>query len=284
MPEYETPGPVSAAIDLAVGDLLISTGEAGSTSVDVEPTDPSEPDDRRAAEATRVECAGGHLRVKAPKLRTWASRRGGGSVTVAIRMPAGSELRGTTQMGDLRCEGSLGNCHLKTGLGDIRIAGAGAVTAKASAGDIAIEHATGDVEVATGSGEVRLRALDRDAVVKNSNGDTWVGTARGGLRIRAANGSIAVESAEGGLEARSANGAVRLGELRRGTAAVETGVGDVEVGIPEGVAAYLDVKAAAGRVRNALEAAGAPAETSEAVEVRARTSMGDIFIRRPVVS
>ena len=281
MREYETPGPVSAAIDLAVGDVLITAGEAGTTSVDVQPTDPSEPEDRKAAEVTRVECVGGHVLVKAPKLRTWVSRRGGGSVTVAIRLPEGSEVNATTQMGDVRCEGRLGDCRLKTGFGDIRIDGAAAVSARTAAGDIAIEHATGDVEVTTGTGEVRLRALDRDAVVKNSNGDTWVGTATGGLRIRAANGSIAVDAARAGLEAKSANGAVRLGELTRGTAAVETGIGDVEVGIPEGVAAYLDVKAAAGRVRNALEASSQP-DGGDTVEVRARTSMGDITIRRPV--
>ena len=39
---------------------------------------------------------------------------------------------------------------------------------------------------------------------------------------------------------------------------LETRLGDLEVGIPEGTAAWLDVRADAGRVHNALEAAEAP--------------------------
>ena len=56
-------------------------------------------------------------------------------------------------------------------------------------------------------------------------------------------------------------------------------IGDLEVGIPAGTPAYLDVKATAGRVRNALEASGAPDPSVESVEVRARTTVGDVVIR-----
>ena len=81
--------------------------------------------------------------------------------------------------------------------------------------------------------------------------------------------------------AKSANGDVRLGEAVRGSVVLETKLGDLEVGIPEGTAAWLDVRATAGRVHNALEAADAPEATAETVEVRARTAVGDILIKRP---
>ena len=58
-------------------------------------------------------------------------------------------------------------------------------------------------------------------------------------------------------------------------------IGDLEVGIREGTAAWLDVNSQFGRVHNALEAADAPETSVETVEVRARTSVGDIVIRRP---
>jgi hypothetical protein len=61
---------------------------------------------------------------------------------------------------------------------------------------------------------------------------------------------------------------------------LETRAGDVDVGIREGTAAWLDVDARAGRVHNALAVADAPAATDEKVEVRARTTVGDIAIRR----
>ncbi len=250
----------SAAVDIAMGDVLITAVDGAETTVDVQPSDPSNPDDRKAAELTRVERSGDHVLVKAPKLRTWLSRKGG-SVAITVVLPAGSEVNGTVAMGDVRCEGRLGDCRIKTSMGDIRIDEGAALSLKSSAGDIAVEHATGDVDAATGSGAVRLRALDKGAVVKNSNGDTWIGTARGEVRINGANGAIAVESARGAVDARSA-------------------LGDVSVGIPEGTAAWLDVKAGAGRVRNDLEAGGPPEASAESIEVRARTGMGDIVIER----
>ena len=78
-----------------------------------------------------------------------------------------------------------------------------------------------------------------------------------------------------------ADGDVRVGEVVRGTVVLETKVGDLEVGIREGTAAWLDVSAMAGKVHNALDAVGVPEPSAETVDVRARTSFGDVVIRRP---
>jgi hypothetical protein len=67
----------------------------------------------------------------------------------------------------------------------------------------------------------------------------------------------------------------------RGSVVLETQIGDLEVGIRDGTAAWLDVSAKAGKVHNALDAADAPEPSAETVEVRARTSVGEIVIRRP---
>jgi hypothetical protein len=45
-------------------------------------------------------------------------------------------------------------------------------------------------------------------------------------------------------------------------------------------AAYLDVSAVAGHVHSDLEASSEPGGSARKVEIRARTSMGDIAIRR----
>jgi DUF4097 and DUF4098 domain-containing protein YvlB len=128
---------------------------------------------------------------------------------------------------------------------------------------------------------VQLRELDHGAVVKNSNGATWIGEARGDLQLKAANGSIAVEVAHAGVNARSANGKVRVGEVVRGSVTVETRIGDLEVGIREGTAAWLDVRTVTGKVHNDLEVADGPEPSADTVEVAARTTVGDILIRRP---
>jgi hypothetical protein len=74
---------------------------------------------------------------------------------------------------------------------------------------------------------------------------------------------------------------VRLGEVVRDSVVLETRIGDLVVGIREGSAAWLDVRAIAGRVQNTLDPAESPESSAETVEVRARTSAGDIVIRRP---
>ena len=117
-------------------------------------------------------------------------------------------------------------------------------------------------------------------MIKNSNGDTWVGSVAGDLRVQAANGSIAVDHAGASVVAKSSNGDVRLGAVARGSVVLETALGDLEVGIPEGVPAYLDARAVAGRVQNTLEPGSAPASSAETVEVRARTTAGNVVIRR----
>ena len=281
MPSFDTPEPITAIVDVVVGDVRIRAGERDTTVVEVRPSDASSKDDVRAAEQTRVDCASDHLLVKTPKLRSWSPRSSGGSVDVTVELPAGSELRGTGQATDFHSDGRLGDVRIKTGLGSIQLGEAATLSLKNGIGDIGVERVTGDAEVTTGSGDVRLGELARSGVVKNSNGDTWVGTARGDLRVSAANGDIAVEVAEAGVVAKSSNGDVRLGDVVRGSVVLETRLGDLEVGIREGTAAWLDVRAAAGRVYNMLETSEAPDRSAETVEVRGRTTAGSVTVRRP---
>jgi DUF4097 and DUF4098 domain-containing protein YvlB len=280
MPTFDTPKPISATIDLGLGDVRIRATDTGTTVVEVQPSDASNEKDRKAAELTRVEYAHGRLDVKASKLRTWLTKDGG-SIDVRIELPAGSQVHGGLAAADVQCDGRLGQFQIKTGLGRVTLDEVETLRVKSGTGDIVVEHVIGHADVTAGSGDVRVRALDSTAVIKNSNGDTWIGVAEGDLRVNAANGSIAVEVAHGGVVAKSANGDVRLGEVVRGAVVLETRLGDLEVGIREGSAAWLDVNATAGRVLNSLEAAGAPEPSAETVEVRARTTVGEIVIRRP---
>jgi hypothetical protein len=278
---FETPQPISATITVVIGDVRISAGDRATTTVEVQPSDPSNGEDRKAAEQTVVEYAGGQLLVRTPKLRSWLPRHSGGSVDVTVELPAGSNVHGGGQLADFHTDGRLGECRITTGLGRIRVDEAATLSVKSGTGDITVNRATGDVQVTTGSGEVRLRELDAAAVIKNSNGDTWVGEARGDVRLKAGNGSISVDRAGAALGAKSGHGDIRLGEAVRGSVSLETGVGDVEVGIREGTAAWLDVSSRLSKLHNALASAGAPDSGAEKVEVRARTSVGDIVVRRP---
>ena len=204
-----------ATIGLVVGELRLVAGERDTTTVEVRPTDPSNQEDVQAAEKTRVECSADRLQVTAPRTRNWISRSSGGSIDVVIELPAGSSVRATGAMADFTCEGPLGDCWVKNGIGQVRIEQAEKLSVKSGAGDIEIGRVAGVAELATGSGDVRAGELAGSAVVKNSNGDTWVGVAGSSLRLNAANGNLAVALAHADVVAKAANGDVRLGRSSR---------------------------------------------------------------------
>jgi putative adhesin len=281
MPTFDTPEPISVTVELGVGDLRIVASDRTDTMVEVRPSDGAKKSDVTAAEQTRVEHAGGRLLIKAPRSwRQYTFRGGGESIDVQVELPAGSHLRGEAGVAALRCRGRLGECRYKTGIGDIQLDQAGAVQLRTGVGDITVGRADGDAELTTGSGSVRIDRIDGAAVVKNANGDIWIGEVTGDLRVNAANGRISVDQARETVAAKTANGDVCLGEVAHGAVLAQSGFGKVEIGIRDGVAAWLDLNTRYGNVNNDLDAAERPEPSEDAVEVRARTAFGDITIHR----
>jgi hypothetical protein len=280
VPTFDTLEPISVTVALGVGDVRIATTDRSNTVVVVSPSDSSKGSDVKAAEQTRVEYSDGRLLVKTP--RSWKNYTpfgGGESVDVAIELPAGSRVEGEASMADFHCDGRLGDCRLTTGVGNIRLGETGPLQLSTGAGSITVDRVVGRADVA-GSGQVRIREIDGPAVIKNLNGVTWVGEVTGDLRCNAANGDITVDHARAGVAAKTANGAVRIGEVVRGSVELGTAYGELEIGIREGTAALLDVRSQFGNVRSSLAASDGPQASDQTVEVRARTSFGDIVIRR----
>jgi DUF4097 and DUF4098 domain-containing protein YvlB len=282
MPEFETPEPITIELDLGVGDVRLTAGERENTVIEVRPSDPSENFDIRAAERTRVERTPAGLLVRAPRRYPGVIGPGrrDGSVDVTIELPAGSHVRGNAGVATFHATGPLGECRLKTSAGSIRLDQAGPVDLRTGIGGIEVDRIAGPAEVSTGSGRVRLGEIDGPAVVKNSNGETWIGQVTGDLRVNGANGQLSVGRAAADLNASTGNGDIRVGELTRGTTALKTGWGEIEIGLSAGTAARLDVYTHRGRVHNQLAAADGPETSDQVLEVRARTSHGDIVIRR----
>ncbi|MGH3932195.1 MAG: DUF4097 family beta strand repeat-containing protein [Pseudonocardiaceae bacterium] len=280
MPTFDTPEPISVVIDLAVGDVRITAGDRDDTVVEVRPSDGSHEPDVRAAQHTRVEYTTGRLLVTAPKQRGLGLFSKAGSIDVTIDLPAGSHVQGDASVAAFRCAGPLGECRIKTSAGDFQLEHTGPLDLSTGAGAIVVDHVVGHTELSTGSGRVRLREIDGTAVIKNSNGDTWVGEVAGDLRVYAANGDISVDHAHASVTATTANGDVRIGEVTRGSVALKSAMGEIEIGIRPGTAARLDVHTRFGRVHNQMDPAEGPEPSDQTVEARARTSYGDIVIRR----
>ncbi len=280
MPSYDTPRPITATVELVVGDLRIVAADRTDTVVDVRPSDPGSDADVRAADQTRVEYRDGRLLVKTPKQRALGLFGKPGSVDVTLDLPAGSQVQAETGVGGVRTAGPLAECRVKSGAGDVQLDRVGPLALDTGAGRVDVDTVAGRADISTGSGRLRVREIDGPAVLKNSNGDSWLGLVTGDVRINAANGDIAVDRAGGGVIASTANGDIRVGAAARGTASLKTGFGEIEVGIPAGTAARLDASTSFGRVRNQLESADGPQETDESLDLRARSGYGDIVIRR----
>jgi len=280
MPTFDTPKPISVMLDLVVGDVSVTAGDRGDTVVQVRPSDASHEPDVRAAQQTQIDYAAGRLLVKAPKQRRVGLFGKVGSIDVSIDLPADSQIQAGASVAAFRCSGRVGECQVKTSSGDIQFDHAGALDLNTGFGAVVVDRVVGHAEVRTGSGRVRLREIDGTAVIKNSNGDTWIGAISGDLRAHAANGDICVDRADATVAASTANGDVRIGEVAQGATSLKTACGEIEIGIRAGTAARLDVSTSFGRVRNLLETIERPEPAEATVEVHARTSYGDIVIRR----
>jgi hypothetical protein len=264
MPTFDTPEPISVSLRIGVGEVRIIASDRADTVVDVQPSDPARSSDVIAAEQTVVEYADGELEIKGPRRGKRYSLRGDRmSIDLRIEVPTGSVLRGQAGLAPLRATGTLGECRYRTG-----------------AADITVDEVTGATELTTGTGAVRVDRIGGTSVIRNANGDTRIGESRGELRVKSANGGISVGRADGSVVATTANGDIHLGDVAGGTVVAETSVGRVEVGVRSGVAAWLDLHTSFGRVRNLLDAGGGPGPGEGTVEVRARSSLGDITVGR----
>jgi DUF4097 and DUF4098 domain-containing protein YvlB len=279
MPTFSTPEPIPATIELAAGDVRVLASDRSDTVVEVRPSTGSHEPDIKAAEQTKVDYTAAGLVIRGPKQRSLGLRKIG-SIDVTVELPAGSQIEAEADVGALRFSGRLGKCRVKMGAGGVELDQVGPVDLHSGAGAITVDQISGHAEITTGSGRLRVSQIDGSAVIKNSNGDTWVGEITGNLRASTANGAISVGRAAADVTASSANGEIRVDDLTRGSASLKTGFGEIRFGVHEGTAAKVDAYTRLGAVRNSMEAAESPEASDEVLEVHARTSFGDIVIRR----
>jgi hypothetical protein len=102
----------------------------------------------------------------------------------------------------------------------------------------------------------------------------------GDLDAKLSYGDLEVGRALASVTAKTAYGSIQLGEISSGSVQVESGFGQIGIGVLAGVPAWLDVASKDGHVRSELDADRAPEESEQTVAVRARTQWGDITITR----
>ncbi|GAA4916328.1 putative adhesin [Stackebrandtia albiflava] len=147
--------------------------------------------------------------------------------------------------------------------------------------DVAITLPTGSSLFAKGYGSIlNLTTTGRlDTCEFRTGAGRLVVDEAGSIRLRT-DGDIVVARAGGDVVATTSTGNITIDEVSAGTVELKTSMGRIEVGVPEGTAALLDVQTGFGSIRNHLDETGEPDPGDSTVKVKARTSGGDIEIRR----
>jgi DUF4097 and DUF4098 domain-containing protein YvlB len=235
--------------------------------------------DRRGAEETKIDFDGARLTIKGPKPRV--SLVGPTeSIDLRVEVPTGSRLTADLAVGNVRTTGRLGATRVKASTGSVETEATGDLWLRAGHGQAAVGTVDGSLEITADHGRIRVGAVSGDTILKASHGDVTVGQVGGDLEAKLSYGDLDIAAALASVTAKTAYGSIRVGEVSSGSIQLESGYGQVTVGVRPGVPAWLDLSSKEGRVRNQLSEDRAPDHAEESVAVRARTQYGDITIER----
>ncbi|WP_165063827.1 DUF4097 family beta strand repeat-containing protein [Marisediminicola senii] len=285
MPSYQTPDPIDVAITLQVGAVELIATDRADTVVTVAPTSASKAADRRGVEETSVDFDGRRLTIRGPRARI-SIIGPTESVDVRVELPTSSRVTAELSYGGVRTTGRLGATRIKAMTGPVDIDATADLWLRAGHGNATVGAIDGSAEVTADHGQIRIDTIAGDALLRASHGSIQLGEATGALDAKLSYGDLEVVRADASVTAKTAYGSIRLSRVSAGSIDVESGYGQVSVGVRPGVLAWLDLSTKGGRVRNELDSEGAPAPADATaapdatVAVRARTAHSDISIQR----
>jgi len=278
MPTYDTPTPIDLAIDLPVGRIDVFAGDRADTVVTVSPTNPAKAIDRRGAQETTVDFDGRRVTIAGPRPRiSWIGPTE--SVDVKVELPTGSRFTAEIAVGGLRTVGRLGATRIKSSTGAVDVDTTGDLWLHASHGNATVGTAEGSTEITADHGQIRIGTVTGDAFLKASHGTIMVGESGGDIEAKLSYGDLEITKALASVSAKTAYGSIQLREVSSGSIQVESGYGQVTIGVRPGVPAWLDLSSKDGHVRNQLAGDRAPDASEQTVAVRARTQGADITIQ-----
>jgi DUF4097 and DUF4098 domain-containing protein YvlB len=279
MPSYPTPAPIDVALNVQAGGIEIIAADRADTVVTVSPTNPGKAVDRRGAAETRVDFDGQRLTVTGPKPRiSWFGPNE--SIDVRVELPAGSRLTAEIAAGGIRTSGRLGATRIKNSTGPVDLDTTGDLWLRASHGNVALGEARGSIEITADHGQIRVGTVTGDAILKASHGNIRIDESGGDVDVKLSYGDLELNRALASVTARTAYGSIQVDDVSAGSVQVESGFGQIAVGVRPGVPAWLDLSSREGRVRNELAGDTAPDPAEQTVAVRARTQFGNITIHR----
>lgn len=266
---FNTPEPIVLHLEIGAGQVAVHAGDTTETLIEVT---------GKLAEETHVEQEGRTVSVVAPKQRG-TGIFGSNSLRVTATIPAGSDLSSLLGSADLRVDGPVGECSLRTGSGDVTMEAARVVEVTTGSGDVRIERIDGDLVTKCGSGDLVIGLLGGASQVVSGSGDITVQHAVGPMSAKTGSGDLVVAEAGDEVSATGASGDLHIRLARRGTIQARTASGDITVGVLSGVPVWTDLHSVSGSVRSDLEPLGEPGEGQDYVELRTRAVSGDVYVR-----
>ncbi len=277
MHAFETPGPTALAVQAGAGRVTISAEDTTRTTVDLTPLDAA--GEEAVAEA-RVEQNGRTVVVHLPRLRGGLFRQGP-AVDVVITCPPGTSLHVKADSAEVRATGTFGDAVVTTGSGNIDVdTVTRAAKLKTGSGSVTAGTVGEALVVTTGSGNIDVAETSRHAVLTVGSGDISIGDLAGEAVTKTGSGDVEVGRLDGSLLTKSGSGSLTVRRARSGQVTARGASGNVDIGVEDGTAAWLDVSTVSGRISQDLAEADAPADDQQRVEITAHTVSGNLRVHR----
>ncbi|MER7276092.1 hypothetical protein ABT369_16710 [Dactylosporangium sp. NPDC000244] len=277
MPSYDVSGPIDLDVTAGVAFVDIVASDRPDAVVEIVPSRAGRGGDESLARDATVTFDNGRVRVKVPRRLNLFTK--GDSVDVRCEVPTGSRVTVENTYGSVLTRGVLGDARVVVKYGGLTADTVADLVLEAPYGTSAIAEVTGRLDVTIGHGAVRIAEVRGDARLRASHGGIELGTTAGNVEV-ASSGPLTIDRALGDVTARSAHGPIRIREVGGGTIRLDNGYADIDVGVPTGVAAWIDASSANGRVRNELTPDPEAAGSDRTVELHLHANYGNVFVRR----
>jgi hypothetical protein len=263
-------GPINLLVRLAHGRLrVVAVDDLAEASVTItgKPTSLVKGGGEDAAGRIVVELRGPTLSVQAPRqggifdvLGGW--RRDRDAVIVEVRVPSGTAIKVSTFTADIMVSGRCGGADIATG-----------------AASITLDHVDGDLTMRYGSGSSEVTRVEGSVSIRSGAGDATLGEVKGGVQAGCGSGRLEIGAVHGSVRSRAGSGDATISAVY-GDVDLASGSGTVQIGLPAGLSARLDVTTGSGGVSTDLPVENNRRHDGPTISVRARTGSGNIHLFR----
>jgi DUF4097 and DUF4098 domain-containing protein YvlB len=202
----------------------------------------------RTGPGPEVEVHGATVKLEADG----STRIEGGSKSIEVVCPEGSDVILGTSSGKVALEGPLGDVRITGSSGSVHVARARSLDLRVRSGSVEVGDIAGDCRVVAASGRIEVESA-------------------GSIDLEGSSGTVVAHSVGGG-RVRTKSGNVSVGLDRAADLEVRGGSGKTEISVPRGVAPELRLRTISGNVDRDLD-------TGHDCIISVRTVSGSITVR-----